>query len=111
MFGNYWEDYNPHMDYGSLLLTDTQSQSAIGDSSLNATSAGYDPVWIFERFGPMNGDRLRLLPQDLRDAVYEAMKGSTTSPYLMQYISVYSNGAVLNQLWAQEASVYLPELI
>lgn len=107
MFGDYWNNYDPHTDYGSLLLADTQQQTALGDSNLRASSSGYDPIFIFEKFGPLNGDRLRLLPDDLRDAVYEAMKGSTTNPYLMQYISVYSNGAVLNDLWAQEARVYL----
>lgn len=104
---DYWNTYNADSDFSSLMppLFGTKEQSAFG-GNLQTSSAGYDPVWIYQQFG----DRLRLLPQDLYDAVFEAMRGSTTNQFLSQYISVYSGGATLNAVWATEARSYLPEL-
>lgn len=103
---DYWNTYDPNSDFGSLVppLFGTPQQPIGGN--LQTSSAGYDPLWVYSTFG----DRLRLLPDDLRDAVFEAMKGGTTNQFLAQYISVYSGGATLNAIWATEARSYLPEL-
>lgn len=103
----YWNTYDANSDFSSLMppLFGTPEQSAFG-GNLQTSSAGYDPVWVYQMFG----DRLRLLPADLRDAVFEAMKGGTTNQFLAQYISVYSGGATLNATWVTEARSYLPEL-
>jgi hypothetical protein len=102
----YWNNYNAHADYGSLLLTNNGEQSATGEGNLKANSAGYSPLWVYEKFG----DRLRLLPKDLYAAVFEAIKGGATDPMLRIYINEYSGGATLNHIWVQEATPYLPEL-
>ncbi|MBE9038332.1 hypothetical protein [aff. Roholtiella sp. LEGE 12411] len=102
----YWNSYNPNSDFGSLMppLFGTEQQSTVGN--LQASSAGYDPLWVYQTYG----SRLHTLPQDLQDAVFEAMRGGTNNQFLMQYISTYSGGATLNNIWAGEAKLYLPEL-
>lgn len=106
-FYDYWNTYNATSDFGSLMPSLDNSQSITGVSTFGSvSSAGYDPLFLFQKFG----DRLRLLPQDLYDAVFEAMRGGTTNQFLMQYISEYSGGAALNNVWASEAKLYLPEL-
>lgn len=104
----YWNQYNPNSDFGSLMMPQSVfgAQSVTGGGSLQASGAGYDPLWVYQTFG----DRLRLLPADLYDAVFEAMRGNTTNQFLGQYLSIYSGGAVLNDVWATEARAYLPEL-
>lgn len=103
---DYWNNYDPHQDFESLLLPIGEGQQASNVGSLSAPKAGYDPLWIYQKYG----DRLRLLPADLYDAVFEAIKGQTTDPFLMQYISTYSDGATLNNVWVNEAKIYLKDL-
>ncbi len=90
---NYW-DYNPNQDFDGLspTLPPMSNQQVTGSSLSNSglVPAGYDPVWIWEKFG----DRLRLLPTDLYDAVFEAMR----------------QGTILSEAWAQNAELFLPEL-
>ncbi|RUR74913.1 hypothetical protein PCC6912_50910 [Chlorogloeopsis fritschii PCC 6912] len=103
---NYWDNYNPDTDFQSLTPVDRRSQSVVGSGNIKVQNAGYDPMWVFTEFG----DRLRLLPADLYDSVFEAIKGGTTNPMLAMYINTYSGGATLNSLWEQEAKRYLPDL-
>jgi hypothetical protein len=103
---DYWNTYDANSDFSSLMppMFGTPQQPIGGN--LQTSSAGYDPLWIYQTFG----DRLRLLPSDLRDAVFEAIRGRTTNQFLMPYISIYSGGATLNSNWVTEARSYLPEL-
>lgn len=107
-FYDYWNTYNAQSDFGSLMpsLDEAQSISGVSTFGGNVSSAGYDPLFLFQKYG----DRLRLLPKDLYDAVFEAMRGGTTNQFLMQYISEYSGGATLNATWVGEAKMYLPDL-
>lgn len=103
---DYWNTYNPHRDFESLLLPIGEGQQTSNVGSLNAPKAGYDPLWIYQKYG----DRLRALPADLYDAVFEAVRGGTTNQFLIQYISMYSDRAVLNSTWVGEAKLYLTDL-
>ena len=101
----YWNNYNPDNDIQGLTQINREGQSATG-GTLKTNSAGYDPLWIYSQYG----DRLKLLPRDLQDSVYEAMKGGTTDPMLRIYLNQYSGGATLNQTWTESAKPYLPGL-
>lgn len=105
MFTNYWDSYDADGDFDSLMPSAGSNQNTFG-GNLSVSSAGYDPVWLLQKYG----DRLKLLPRDLYDAVLEALRGGTESVFLMQYLSTYGSGALLNSNWVAEASVYLPEL-
>ena len=85
--------------------SNTQSQLATG-GTLKVTQSGYDPLWVWENYG----NRLDLLPADLRDAVYEAMRNGEYSPFLEHYFTRSSNSTILNQLWSQEAHSYIKEI-
>lgn len=102
----YWNEYDINKDWRSLTPVNHTHQSATGDGQLKAKATGYDPVWVLDNIG----DRLKLLPDDLKDAVYEALRPEETSPFLTMYIARHSGGAILNNVWVQEAKVYLTEL-
>ncbi|MBO3462963.1 hypothetical protein G7B40_001700 [Aetokthonos hydrillicola Thurmond2011] len=94
MYSEYWQNYNPAQDFDGLspTLPPLYNQQATGSTLGNGlVRAGYDPLWVYEKFG----DRLRVLPADLYDAVFEAMR----------------QGTILSNQWAENAVLFLPELL
>lgn len=85
----YWDNYRLEQDFDAL-APNIPSPQQVTTSHLNLQNAGYDPVYIYTTFG----DKLKLLPGNLYDAVFEAMK----------------TGEILSPHWASEASLFLPEL-
>jgi hypothetical protein len=85
----YWENYRLEKDFDALSPNiPSQQRSFTSESGLQR--AGYDPVWIYTTFG----DKLKLLPAELYDAVFNAMR----------------NGEILSPHWAAQAALFLPEL-
>lgn len=87
----YWNSYNLNQDFDNLAPQPSQNQSATGSTfGSGLIRAGYDPVYVWQTYG----DRLRVLPADLYDAIFEAMR----------------QGTILSNQWAQNAALFLPEL-
>lgn len=86
----YWQSYNPNTDFDALSAPIQTNQSTTG-FNLNLQKAGYDPVWIWETYG----DRLKLLPGDLYNAIFEAM----------------CRQDILSPAWGENAGLFIPEIL
>ncbi|NJM23752.1 MAG: hypothetical protein HC907_36700 [Richelia sp. SM1_7_0] len=85
-FHPYWEKYDPRQDYNSLAPSVSTEQNATG-ASFQLQKAGWDPIWIYEKFGSVLGK----LPAHLYDAVFNAMR----------------SGELLSNNWGIEAQLFI----
>lgn len=89
--------------YELLSQIDTSHQDPQGSPNLKGKISGYDPIFIMQKFG----DRLKILPRDLYDAVFECLKENSDNHFLWIYLNRSSKGYYLNEIWIKEAQNYL----